>query len=160
MTELGEVRLLGFPLAVHRRSQEHYEELMREFQLLALATTAADVPHRLVRLVEELTTAFAAFTDAPHAVREAARERGDESVDLVYRVPAGVADAAARLDVMLDEADRYCREGDRLLTMAAPADAVALRHWQLSEFSAQVAGAQPTPWSGWLASHPLPAPAS
>lgn len=157
MTDLHEVRLLGFPLALHSRAQEHHEELMREFQLLALDESPAHtVPRRLVELVDELVNDYAGFTDAPNAERDAALDRGDESVDLTYVVPRAVAGAAARLDEMLDQADEYCRTGDRLLTLAAPADAAALRHWQLSEFCAQIAGAEPTSWSDWLARHPLP----
>jgi hypothetical protein len=157
VNDLREVRLLGFPLALHARSVEHHEELMREFQLLALATHAADVPQRLVTLVDELTSSFAGFTDAPAAERDAALDRGEDAIDLTYAVPPTAGDAALRLDRMLEEADEYCRAGDRLLTMAAPADAAALRHWQLTEFAAQLDGAEPTPWAEWLTRHPLPA---
>lgn len=157
MTDLHEVRLLGFPLALHARAQEHHEELMREFQLLALDPAPVQtVPRRLVALVDELVNDYAGFTDAVNAERDAAYDRGDESVDLTYVVPRSVADAATRLDEMLDEADEFCRTGDRLLTLAAPAEAVALRHWQLSEFRAQLDGASPTSWSDWLARNPLP----
>lgn len=157
MNDLHEVRLLGFPLPLSARSQEHHEELIREFQLLALdADTPHTVPRRLVALVEELTTAYAGFSDAPNSARDAAHARGDETIDLTYRVPASVADACANLDAMLEEADDFCREGDRLLTLATPADAAALRHWQLSEFVNQIGGAEPTPWAEWLARHPLP----
>lgn len=159
MTDLREVRLLGFPLALHARSVEHHEELMREFQLLALSTPAVDVPQRLITLIDELTSSFSGFTDTPAAERDAALSRGEDTIDLTYAVPASAGEAAARLDSMLDEADEYCRAGDRLLTMAAPADAAALRHWQLSEFAAQVHGAEPTPWAEWLARNPLPASA-
>ena len=157
MNDLREVRLLGFPLRLYARAQEHHEELMREFQLLALdPAPSATVPRRLVSLVEELVNDYAGFTDAPNAERDAALDRGEESVDLTYSVPYSVAGAVARLGVVLDEADEYCRDGDRLLTLAAPPDAAALRHWQLSEFTAQLDGAEPTPWSEWLARHPLP----
>jgi hypothetical protein len=154
---LREVRLVGFPLAVSARAQEHHEELMREFQLLALDPDPGHgVPQRLVTLVEEMTAAYAGFTDAPNAARDAAHDRGEAVVDLTYWVPQAAGDAATRLDRMLDEADEFCRAGDGLLTLAAPAEAAALRHWQLSEFAAQVGGAEPTPWADWLERHPLP----
>lgn len=150
--ELREVRLIGFPLALHQRSQEHHEELIREFQLLALDPTSAQtVPARLVALIEELTTTYAGFTSSPNAARDAALARGEESVDLVYSVPVAVGEAARVLDRMLDEADEYCRAGDRLLTLAAAPDTTALRHWQLSEFVAQLAGAAPTSWPAYVA---------
>lgn len=157
MSDLHEVRLLGFPLPLHARAQEHHEELMREFQLLALDPEAAQsVPRRLVDLIDDLMRNYSGFTDTPNATRDEALERGEATVDLTYLVPHEVAGAAARLDAMLDEADAFCRDGDRLLTLAAPADATALRHWQLSEFTNQIAGAAPVAWSDWVARHPVP----
>ena len=156
MSDLHEVRLLGFPLALYGRAQEHHEELMREFQLLALDTDSTHpVPRRLVDLVDELTNDYAGFTDAPNAARDEAYARGDESVDLTYVVPHSVAQAATRLGEMLDEADDFCRDGDRLLTLATPPDAVALRQWQLGEFARQIGGEEPTSWPEWLSRHPL-----
>jgi predicted phosphoribosyltransferase len=143
---LREVRLLGFPLKLHQRATEHHEELMREFQLLAL-DESKDVPRRLVELIDELTATYSSASSAADAVRDAALERGEESVDLTYVVPAAAAEACERLERMLDEADEFCRS-DQLLTMAAPDDAVAFRRWYLSEFPAQIAGAAPTPWPG------------
>lgn len=149
---LVDVLVVGFPLALHRRSTEHHEELLREFQLLAIDPDAAkDVPRRLVELVAELTTAYAGVTDAVNAERDAAADRGEDSVDLHYRVPAGVVGACERLDRMLDEADAFCRE-DRLLTLAAAPEVTAFRRWYLGEFVAQVAGAAPTPWAAVSAS--------
>lgn len=157
MSDLYEVRLIGFPLALYARAQEHHEELMREFQLLALDPEAApSIPRRLVTLIDEVTTAYAAFTETPNAERDAAMARGDESIDLVYHVPASAAAAAAQLTRMLDEADEFCRDGDRLLTLASTPETAALRQWQLSEFTAQVEGATPTPWDEWVARHPVP----
>lgn len=147
--ELREVRLIGFPLALHARASEHHAELLREFQLLALdPARGQDVPGRLVELVGELTGDYGRFTDAPEAARDAAAARGDETVDLVFAVPAEAGPACARLEALLDEADAFCRAGDRLLTLAAPPETVALRRWYLGEFRAQLAGAAPTPWPG------------
>lgn len=149
MTEDGlhEVRLVGFPLALHKRSTEHHEELMREFQLLSMdPEPRKDVPRKLVALVAELTQSYGGMNSAADAERDAAVERGDETVDLTYRIPAAAAEAATRLDQMLDEADEFCRS-DQLLTLAAPPETVAFRKWYLGEFPAQVAGAAPTPWA-------------
>jgi hypothetical protein len=154
---MHEVRLLGFPLALYARSQEHHEELMREFQLLALdAGSAQSVPQRLILLIDELIANYSGFTDSTNAERDAAADRGDESVDLAYVVPHSVAEACVRLDAMLVEADDFCRRGERLLTLAAPPDAAALRHWQLAEFPSQLAGNEPVPWPDFLARNPLP----
>ena len=157
-TDLREVRLVGFPLALHARSVEHHEELMREFQLLAIDPPTSrpdhEVPQRLIGLIDELTQDYAGFSEAPDAERDAAYERGDESIDLTYQVPAGTTDAVVRLDRMLDEADEFCRAGERLLTLATPPDAAAFRKWYLAEFTAQLAGGSPTPWPEYAAAHP------
>lgn len=148
MNELREVRLLGFPLRLHQHAVEHHAELIREFQLLALDTQSdRDVPRRLVDLMAELTTAYAGASATPDAEREAALARGDETADLTYHVPESAGEACRRLDRMLDEADAFCRT-DQLLTLAASDEAAAFRRWYLSEFAAQLAGAEPTPWSG------------
>ena len=72
-------------------------------------------------------------------------ERGDEEIDLTFRVPAAVAEATVELAAMLNRADDYCRQG-ALLTLATPDDLVAFRRWYLGEFRAQINGARPTPW--------------
>ena len=149
MSDLHEVRLLGFPIALHARAVEHHEELMREFQLLALGPS--DVPRRLAALVEEMMASYGSIGLAPAADREAARARGEATVDLTYHVPASITDVCLRLDRMLDEADEFCRT-DRLLTLAAEADLVAFRRWTLGQFVAQVGGAEPTPWSAVVTS--------
>jgi hypothetical protein len=152
---LREVRLIGFPLGLYARSTEHHEELMREFQLLAIdpptSTPGHEVPRRLLDLIAELNSDYAGFSAGPEAARDAAAARGDESVDLSYQVPEAVAAACERLDALLEEADEFCRAGDRLLTLATPPDAVALRRWYLGEFSAQLAGREPTPWPAYAA---------
>jgi hypothetical protein len=155
---LHAVRLIGVPLALMDRSSEHHQELTREFQLLAIdpptSTPGHEVPQRLLDLIAELTGEYAGVSDAADAEREAAFARGEASIDLAFEVPAAVADACVRLDRMLDDADEFCRAGDRLLTLATPADLAALRHWYLGEFVAQVGGAAPTPWPAYAAAHP------
>lgn len=147
MTELREVRLVGFPLAVFARSQEHYEELMREFQLLAIdPEPRKDTPRKLIDLVDELTRTYGGMNAGTEAARDAALERGEETIDLTFQVPPSVAEACVHLGQMLDAADEFCRE-DQLLTLAAPDEAVAFRRWYLAEFPAQLAGAAPTPWA-------------
>jgi hypothetical protein len=152
------VRLIGVPLALMERSSEHHQELTREFQLLAIdpptSTPGHEVPQRLLDLIAELTGSYAGLSDAADAEREAALARGEASIDLDFQVPPAVAEACLRLDRMFDDADEFCRAGDRLLTLATPSDLAALRHWYLGEFVAQIAGAAPTPWPAYAAAHP------
>ena len=155
MTEVVEVRLLNLSLTAYRRTSEHHDELLREFALISEArrgsadSTAgqADVPDRLLALIADLTARFSAFTSEPTAALRDALDRGDEHVDLVYRVPVDAGPAAAQFDRLLDEADEFCRAGD-LLTLATPPDEATFRRWFLQEFVAQSAGAPPTPWPG------------
>lgn len=149
MTEIGlvEVRLVAFPLQLWQRSQEHVDELLREFALIAQAEEERpSVPRRLLDLVGELTAAYAGMSTATENERDEALRQGALETTLVYRVPADVSEAVRRLDEMLDEADEYCRSGSQLLTLQTPPDQVRFRKWFLSEFPAQLAGAPPTPW--------------
>ncbi len=148
--DLIEVRLPGMALGAYRRSSEYHDELFREFALITETRRedshgADGVPARLLALIADLTARFAGFTAAPTASLQAALDRDDEHVDLIYLVPPEVAAACEELDRMLDQSDAFCRAGD-LLTLATPPDVVAFRKWFLGEFVAQVAGVEPTPW--------------
>lgn len=149
--ELCTVRLLGFPLALQARAEEHFSELRREFTFVADPNApSSSVPERLLAVAASLEERFAAFTAAPRAQREAAARRGERSVDLEFRVPAEVREAALTLDGLLEEADEYARKGD-LLTLAAPEDVVDFRRWYLREFVNQIDGSPPTPFSDAVA---------
>ena len=145
MTDLVDVRLVGLPVAVHAATAEHIDELLREF--VHLDDESADVPRRLLRLRDDLVPRFSAFTAGPHAELAEATQRGDETVDLAYKVPEEAGAASAQASTLLDEADEFCRRGDHLLTLATPAESVRYRRWFFGEFTRQCAGARPTPWA-------------
>ena len=160
--ELVEVRLLDLPVAEYVESARHHDELFREFALiLSRPEVEGDhqVPALLLALVEELSARFVGFTAAPLGELQAAVERGDERVDLTYRVPREARQAAVRLADLLADADRYCRAG-ALLTLAPPPAAAAFRDWYLEEFAAQIDGAPPTPWREWAADRGVPTAAT
>jgi hypothetical protein len=148
--DLREVRLVGFPLKLWEKTQEHSDELIREFTLIAMESkdpaSRQHVPARLLALIDELTVQYAGVAAAPEAARDEAIARGDETADLNYLVPPGVAEACRALDVILDEADEFCRRGEHLLTLAFPPEAVRFRKWFVEEFIRQVDGADPVPW--------------
>ena len=145
--ELVEVRLLRLPLQVWQRTQEHVDGLLREFALIAQDEEAKHAtPGRLLALVQHLTAGFGAFSESQRIQMEEALARGDTEIDLTYQVPPAAAAAAQQLGDMLDEADEYCRRGDHLLTLATPEEELRFRHWFISEFVDQLAGAPPTPW--------------
>jgi hypothetical protein len=148
--ELVRVVLLGLPVPLHRSTTEHMDDLRREFDLIRRTegqAHARSVPHRLHELMESLEPAFAGMTDEPNAQLQEAIARSRDAINLVYKLPPAAAEAARRLSEMLDEADAYCRSGEHLLTLAAPAEAVRYRRWFLGEFIAQIGGAAPTSWA-------------
>lgn len=147
MIDLAEVHLLRFPLALWSQSQEHVDELLREFLLIAESEEDhPSVPRRLVSLVADLTATYAGFSSPTEQQRDEALARGEREIDLVYRVPVSAAQAIRHLGDMLDEADGYCRQGSHLLTLQTPPDQLAFRNWFLAEFLVQLAGERPTPW--------------
>jgi hypothetical protein len=148
--EVAEIRIIGLPLALHRRVTEHYDELLREFTLLVGAESPAlhTVPARLTALAEEVTDRFSGFTTEPESALAAALDSDAETIDLVYQLPPEVGDASARLDLLLDEAEEFCLAGAELLTLAAPPDVLAYRRWFLWEFMDQIAGRPPRAWPG------------
>jgi len=155
--KLHELHLLQLPVPLWAASQEHLDELLREFTLMTAGTTSADddglpVPLRLVRLVAELAARFTGASDEQRARLFAAAAAGEPALDLVYRLPAEAGPAAAELDRMLDEADEYCRAGQHLLTLATPAELVRFRRWYLGQMQDQLAGAPPVSWPAHLAS--------
>jgi len=158
--ELRTVRLLRIPLAVQVRSTEHFDGLMREFALISMDAdregdpSSRHVPARLLDLVEELNRQYSSFTADVTAERDAAIARGESEIDLTYRVPLSVVDATRRLEVLLDEADAYCRSGQHLITLETPPESRAFREWYLSEFVGQVEqGRDPIPWPDYVAEH-------
>ena len=145
------VRILGLPVKLHARATEHGEELQREFALIAQGREDSDdrrkMPQRLLALIATLQGDYSAFTAEQEDLLDDAIRSGRSTLDLTFRVPASVSEAALALEELLDEADDYCREGKHLLTLATPPDLVAYRRWYLHEFVDQIAGAEPRPWS-------------
>ncbi|MHB8328778.1 MAG: hypothetical protein ACYDD6_03995, partial [Acidimicrobiales bacterium] len=140
--------LLGMPVPELVRASAAHDELFREFRLLVErhpARSSPAVPGRLLDLVDELGTRFPGFTTGADAQWRAAVRRGDARVDLHYRLPRDVGPACEAYDLLLDEADEFCRSAD-LLTLATPPEVVALRKWALWEFVRQAAGGVAIAW--------------
>ena len=156
--ELVEVRIIGLPPLLARQARQHFDELSREFLHLANSDEDLrhDVPSRLLALSEDVRARFAGFGDANAELMEEAASRGEGSIDMTYRLPEAAGPAAAELDALLDEVDEYCEAGEYLLTLKTPPDALAYRKWFLRQFADQVAGAAPTSFAEWQASHPAP----
>lgn len=155
--DLVELHLIGLPLDIWARSQEHMDGLLREFALLAAGEANnpnSHVPRRLLELMKELQANYQGVTSEQDAQIEEAWEAGQTTIDLTYRLPPDVADASVRLDAALDEADNYCRTGEYLLSLATPPEPLAFRRWALGQFIDQIAGRPAQSWQEWRAAHP------
>lgn len=150
---LIEVLLLGFPLAVFARAQEHMDGLLREFRLIEEAADSdrTTAPARLLDLVAELSDRFGGLNSTPEAERDAALLRGEAAIDLRFRVPPEARAATLRLRDLLDEVDRYCEDGQHLLSLRTPPEAKRFRDWYLEEFLRQLDGGPARPWSDGVA---------
>lgn len=148
--ELVTVRIIGLPLQVHARAQEHAAGLQREFQLIVEQSREDEehVPARLLQLSRTLSQRYSGFTDEQEDRIQAGIDAGEAALgELVFVLPAHVDEAARAIAAILDQADEYCRAGD-LLTLATPPDLVVYRNWYLDNFITQINGAPPTPWPG------------
>jgi len=150
-----EVRILGLPLELVARSQEHVDDLRRELALISHrpATPSPEFPARLLTLFDELEREYAAVGEATEVQMEQAQRSGAGTVDLALLVPADAGDACIRLGETLDQADRFCAEGGYLLNLVTPADLVDFRQWYLGEFVRQISGEEPLSWAQWAAEH-------
>ena len=143
---LVEVRLIGIPLALHARTAQHSDEVRREFAHLADDPGSSHAPARLIALDRTVQDRFSGFTEVTSAELDAAIERGDDTFDATFLVPEEVGSAARELDALWDEVDRYCEEGQYLLSLGSDEETVAYRRWVLGEFERQAAGAPPESW--------------
>ena len=161
MTHAGEplikIHLLELPVPLAAKAQQHVDELLREFHLMAARPHDSDthrVPHRLLELVDVLTRQFG-------GINERADERLAEAIDSgvpviddhVLAVPAAGGPASRALADMLDEADEYCRDGKELLTLTTPQGCVTYRNWYLEQVIDQLNGATPVSWPDYQSGH-------
>jgi anti-sigma regulatory factor (Ser/Thr protein kinase) len=145
--EFVDVQLLSLPVAMFQRARQHHDALIREFALISMGDHAS-VPGRLLALTQDLQKLFSQeATEFRSAVDEAVH-RGDEFINVAMRTPTAAAPAVVGLFEMLDEADRYCRDSTALLTLAAPAELLAVRKWYLGQIVDQLLGGPAVPWGG------------
>lgn len=142
--DLVEVEILGFPLQLYLDLQEHNDALMREFALMA-DELSQGIPGRLISLARELQTHFVEATGSIRAQLAAARADGRTTVDLLMPIPRGSWPDLEGMANLLDEADRFCVEGD-LLTLASSPEVRDFRRWFTDQVRAQVGGEPPTSW--------------
>jgi hypothetical protein len=145
------VHLRSLPVRLADRSQEHFQGLLREFELIAGGTGqdegSSKVPARLMDLVTSITTAYSGINNDAHQRLNDAIDRREEVIpDHVLVVPRTAGPAAKALQDIVEEGDEYCRQGSHLLTLATPPDLVAYRRWYLGQILGQLDGQPAIPW--------------
>ncbi len=154
MADAPEIRgtavLRDYPLRLWAQQQEHYDSLLREFQLLLVGASSAEVhhaPRQLVELADTFTRRFGPMLEAINAEREAAltggRDRMDSRVPLVEGTPA----LLAQVEQVMAAVDEYCASGDLLVLPRTP-QLLALSRWTTAELVKQYEGGEPAPWPG------------
>ena len=69
-------------------------------------------------------------------------------------MPEHVTEAAQQLDVLMTEADEFCRQ-QHMLALARPQLLIDFARWYLDEFTRQVTGQPPRAWDGPLELQPV-----
>ena len=145
----GLVRLIGCPVGLAVRQDQHLDELVRELQLLAADTDS----ERSRELAAELGDLLEGPADARHLGRRTAQEAADAGlveVDMELVLPHEAAPVMQRLQEVLAAADRLC-EQELLLTLRTSDDVRTLRAWMTDQLTGQLLeGRSPEPWEPWL----------
>jgi hypothetical protein len=144
------VKLVGVPVDLYFEATRHMGEIVREFALISFGERSGvteRVPAQLLELVDQLRMRYATNTDAIRSQFEAAAEAGRRTVDVELPADEQAVTITEDITALLDAADEFCRSGD-LLTLAAPPELVAWRHWWREQVVSQVReGAEPVPWT-------------
>ena len=149
MTPPETIVLRGYPVRLGALESEHIDEVVREFQLIALSQPHQPdrTPHRLLALVERMTGQYAGDRTERDRLREQALADGVPTVDLVFPVLPESRSGVQAWTQMWQDVEAYCRTDD-LLALAAPDEVLDLRAWVLSQFLAQLDGQEPRAWTG------------
>ncbi|WP_435745826.1 SpoIIE family protein phosphatase [Nocardioides sp. SYSU DS0663] len=145
----GAVQVVGCPVSLALASDQHFDELVRELQLLAAAREDGGP----CELVVELQQLMARPAPARHLARltaQRAAAAGQEEVDLELVLPRAAAEDVRRLVDALVLADRLCEE-QHLLTLCATEGVRLYRAWMAQQVAGQLLDGQaPEAWSVWV----------
>src|SRR5436309_14735615 len=82
--DFARIVLRDYPIDVWQRTQQHYDELLREFAHiinLSPADRSHEVPAQLIALIEALRAGYAQMSSAAAGLRERAANEGRTTVD-------------------------------------------------------------------------------
>jgi hypothetical protein len=147
----GYAVLRDYPLRLWARQREHYDSLIREFQLLLVgegsAESAHHAPRRLVELADMITSSLGAVIEAINAERQAALDRGLDRMDSRIPLVEGIPVLLAQIEAVMVAVDEYCASGE-MLVLPRSAELLALQRWTRDQIITQYEGGEPTPWPG------------
>jgi hypothetical protein len=145
------VRLVGCPVELSLRQDQHLDELVRELTLMNVDKGNVESA-ALARRLEAILRAPAHARVAGRRQTQAALDRGEQLVDVEMAMPSDFSREVRLLDEAVREADVLCDER-RLLTLASSPDLRTFRTWMTEEIVGQLElGAAPVSWAEWLAS--------
>lgn len=138
------VSIRRLPLGVWNRGRRWFEELLREFAVIA-SDTDDTIPRDLLAFLETTRERFGQFSEGTNEALETAHAAGEAEIDLELNLPQEAAPAAAELSDLIERARQFCRRGE-LLTLEPEPDVVEFMQWYLDEVIVQIEGNPPTPW--------------
>jgi hypothetical protein len=143
--ELRQIELRNLPVGLWHESRRWFEELMREFAVIAASSPDVQVPRRLLNFVEDVRSRFSRFSESSNLILEEAHADGRAHLDLSLQLPTQAGPIALELFDHVLRADRFCRKG-QLLTMEMSDPVRRFLEWYLGEVASQLAGDEPTAW--------------
>ncbi len=140
------VRLVGCPVELSLRQDQHLDELVRELQLMQ----GDSASHALAA---EMAGLLSGPAHARHMGRRLAQEAADQGkthIDVEMAMPIEFGREVVKLQEAVRAADVLCEER-RLLTLASSEDLRLLRAWMTESVVGQAErGAEPVSWATWL----------
>lgn len=142
--DLFGVSVRRLPLELWNRSRRWFEELLREFAVIA--SEADDtIPRDLLAFVDATRERFGQFSEVSNAALETAYAADKAEIDLEMNLPKEAAAAALELRDLIGRTRQFCRRGE-LLTLEPEPEVFRFIDWYLDEVVAQIEGNPPTPW--------------
>lgn len=145
--ELLRVELRNVPVQLWDESRRWFEELLREFAVVATSSPETQVPRQLLDFVDDVRSRFSRFSESTNLTLEEAHAEGRSHIDLTLQLPAEAGPIALELHEHVLRADEFCRDG-QLLTIELSESARVYVAWYLGEVARQLQGGEPIPWSG------------
>lgn len=144
------VRLLGCPVQLGLRQDQHLDELVRELQLIQgdeHDSASQDIAGQLHALLS-------GPAHARHMGRQLSQDAaraGSTHIDIEMAMPREFASSVRQLQQAVQTADALC-EQRRLLTLASSEDLRLLRAWMTESVAGQIEGGdEPVSYADWLA---------